>query len=100
MPQYPDAPTVFEVVPGYDRLSSWFGYFAPAGTPPAIVRRLYTEIDRAAQMPDIKGKLESVGSLINTVPPDQFAADLKKQFATAERLMKQAGIKPGSGVDP
>jgi tripartite-type tricarboxylate transporter receptor subunit TctC len=100
MAQFPDAPTVFEVVPGYDRLASWFGYFAPAGTPPAIVKRLATEIERAANMPDVKGKLESVGSLINVMPPDLFAADLKKQMVTAERLMKQAGIKPGSGVDP
>jgi tripartite-type tricarboxylate transporter receptor subunit TctC len=99
MPQYPDTPTVFEVVPGYEHIPSWFGYFVPAGTPQAIVKRLATDIDRAAHTPAVKEKLESVGSLINTLPPEEFMAHLKRQMEQGARLMKQAGIKPGSGID-
>jgi tripartite-type tricarboxylate transporter receptor subunit TctC len=94
MPQYPDTPTVFEVIPGYDRLASWFGYFGPAGLPQPIVKRLSSEIMKAAAIPEVVDKLASVGSLINTLPPEQFAAELKKQVEVAARLMKSAGISP------
>jgi tripartite-type tricarboxylate transporter receptor subunit TctC len=99
MPQYPDTPTVFEVVPGYEHIPSWFGYFAPTGTPQPIVRRLATEIERAAHTPSVKEKLESVGSLINTLPPEEFTVHLRRQMELGARMMKQAGIKPGTGAE-
>ncbi|MSQ53325.1 MAG: hypothetical protein EXR28_15745 [Betaproteobacteria bacterium] len=71
----------------------------PAGTPLAIVKRLATDIDRAAHTPSVKEKLESVGWLINTLPPEESMAHLKKQMEMGARLMKQAGIKPGSGIN-
>ena len=94
MPQFAGVPTVFEELPGYDRLASWFGYFGPAGLPQPIVRRLATEIDRAAHTPSVKDKLESVGSLINTLPAEKFGEELKRQFEIAARQMKAAGVRP------
>ncbi|HYS75335.1 MAG TPA: tripartite tricarboxylate transporter substrate-binding protein [Burkholderiales bacterium] len=57
-PLVPDAPTVAESgVPGYD-ISVWAGLFAPAGTPAAIVSRLYREALRAMNAPDTREKLK------------------------------------------
>lgn len=94
MEQFPSTPTVAEVLPGYDRPASWIGYFGPAGLPEPIVKRLAGEIIKAANSPEVKNKLESVGTMINTAPPEEFAAAIKRHIATAARLMKAAGIKP------
>ncbi len=60
-PLVPDAPTVAESgVPGYD-IAVWAGLFAPAGTPAAIVSRLYQEALRAMNAPDTKEKLKGIG---------------------------------------
>jgi tripartite-type tricarboxylate transporter receptor subunit TctC len=93
MPQYPNVPTVFEVLPGYDRVPSWFGYLGPAGLPQPIVQRLSSEIMKVGAMPDVVEKLGSVGSFVNPLPADKFGAELKKQIEIAGRLTKSAGIE-------
>src|SRR5688572_29853241 len=51
--QFPDVPAAAEVLPGFDS-RGWFGYVAPAGTPPKIVALLNQEINRAMSAPDVK----------------------------------------------
>jgi tripartite-type tricarboxylate transporter receptor subunit TctC len=97
--QFPDVASVFEVIPGYEHIPSWFGYFVAAGTPRPIVERLASEIDRVVKTPEVKAKIEASGSLINTLPPDEFAAQLKRLMDLAGRLVKRAGIKPGAAID-
>ena len=55
-PALPDVPTVNEQgYAGFDDLT-WFGFFAPAGTPPEIVNRLNEEINRILESADIREK--------------------------------------------
>ena len=96
---FPDVASVFEIVPGYEHVPSWFGYFVTAGTPRPIVERLAAEIERAVKVPDVRAKIEASGSLINTLGPDEFAAQLKRLVEVAGRLVKRAGIKPGAALD-
>jgi tripartite-type tricarboxylate transporter receptor subunit TctC len=96
---FPDVASVFEIVPGYEHVPSWFGYFVTAGTPLPIVERLAAEIERAVKVPDVRAKIEASGSLINTLGPDEFAAQLKRLVEVAGRLVKRAGIKPGAALD-
>ena len=59
----PNVPTVAETFPGFEAVS-WGGVMATGGTPPDIVARLNTEINRILKMPDVAEKLEGLGAVI------------------------------------
>lgn len=89
----PDLPTLAEAgLPGYEVVGS-NGLLAPAGVPKEIVRKLYDEVVRILQRPDVKewfGRqaLEPVGS-----SPEQFAALIKSDIAKWAAVVKYAGMK-------
>lgn len=86
-------PTVAESgVPGYD-VSSWQGIHAPAGTPPEVVVRLSTEINKALELPDVKARLEALGLVTNPMTPDQFATFNRNEIAKWAGVIKSAGLK-------
>src|SRR5215831_19039266 len=57
----PDVPTVDSIYPGFD-IDNWYGLFAPAGTPAAIVDRLHAEIVKDLQHPDMKAFMQREGA--------------------------------------
>ena len=90
----PDLPTVAESgVPGYE-YQAWFGVVAPAGTPPAIVARLSTELRRIIALPEIhdrlinEGGLEPIGSTA-----EAFAAMLPGEIERWGRLVRETGAR-------
>jgi tripartite-type tricarboxylate transporter receptor subunit TctC len=89
----PNLPTVAETVPGYESVT-YFGVFAPAGVPPAIVSRLNGEIDRIVKTPDIKAKLLDLGAEPVGGPPENLAKAQRDDFAKWSRVIKEAGVKP------
>ncbi len=90
----PDLPTVIEAgVAGY-AMSSWYGMFAPAGTPTAIVRAIHAEVNRAQDLPDVKSHMEQLGSDdTRTATPEIFAAMVKADLVRFSAVVKAAGIK-------
>ncbi len=60
LPQLPDTPTIAETVPGYSMVI-WNGYFAPTGTPPAVIKRLSDALGNISREPEIRQKLDSFG---------------------------------------
>lgn len=73
----PDTPTIAESgFPGFDD-HTWFSFFAPAGTPPAIVNKLNAEIGRILQSPDIKARLDVLSLEFAPNTPAEFAARLE-----------------------
>jgi tripartite-type tricarboxylate transporter receptor subunit TctC len=90
----PNVPTLDEVLPGYTSTVDWFGFFGPAGLPQPIVARLNTEINKALNSPDIKGKFEAQSVQIIGGTPEEFAAVMKAEYAVYARVAKSAGIKP------
>jgi tripartite-type tricarboxylate transporter receptor subunit TctC len=90
----PGVPTVEEAgLPGY-RFGTWYGVFAPGGTPPAIVNRLHAEINKAMQSPDLRAKYAEMGmddSVTRT--PEEFAALVRGDIAKFAKLVKEANIK-------
>src|SRR5438128_3987043 len=75
VPSFPEVPTAEEAgVPGYV-VTTWYGVFAPAGTPTASVNRVHAEMVKAMQTPDVRAKLEGIGA-DGTVSrsPEEFAA--------------------------
>ncbi len=94
VPSFPDVPTGEEAgLAGY-QVITWYGIFAPAGTPPAILNRLHAETVKAMQTPDTKSKLDGIGA-DGTVsrPPEEFAALVRADTARYARIVKEVGLK-------
>ena len=90
---FPELPTVAESgVPGYD-VVAWFGMFAPARTPPAIVAQLSVEAKRALQTPEVARRMEIEGTDVVGNTPQQFAAEVKAEYAKWLALVKKTGTK-------
>jgi len=90
---FPDTPTIAEVLPGYDS-RGWFGYLAPAGTPPKIINLLNREINRAMMMPDVKEKLNAIGLTVVAESPESFAQTLKSDYDKYGKLIRAIGFQP------
>jgi tripartite-type tricarboxylate transporter receptor subunit TctC len=91
---YPDVPTIAESgVPGYDASNLW-GVVAPAGTPPAIVKRLNTEINAIVASPEIQKKFEGQGAEAVTMTPEEFGKLLRSETQKWAKVVKEVGIKP------
>jgi tripartite-type tricarboxylate transporter receptor subunit TctC len=92
-PALPDIPTIGESgLPGFEA-TSWFGVLAPAGTPPAILSKLNTEIDKWLQSADGKEKLLTQGALPAGGTPDQFSAYIKSETEKWAKVVKLSGAK-------
>jgi tripartite-type tricarboxylate transporter receptor subunit TctC len=90
----PDVPTIAESgVPGYE-VTTWYGLFAPAGTPPAVVRRIFAETARIVRLPDVKERLDGMGTEETTnASPEEFAALVKTDIAKYAKVVKSAGLR-------
>jgi tripartite-type tricarboxylate transporter receptor subunit TctC len=87
-------PTVEEAgVPGYV-LTTWYGVFAPAGTPPAIVNRLHAEFAKAIESPGTRERLVENGfDGTVTRTPEEFAAMVRADIVRYAKLVKEAGLQ-------
>jgi tripartite-type tricarboxylate transporter receptor subunit TctC len=92
VPALPNVPTVGETLTGFGE-EPWYAFFVPAGTPPAIVKRLHEEIVKAVQSPDAKEKLAAQGGEPFTLPPDKFGALVKSDLVRWETIVKQSGAR-------
>ncbi len=91
----PDVPTSAEV--GLDlqgfRSRSWFGLFAPKGTPPAILRRLSDETARISALPDTREKLLLVAQMAQHQSDAEFAQQVRDDQAYFAALLKELNVK-------
>ena len=78
---------------GY-QVITWYGVFAPGGTPAAIVNRLHADLVKAMQTPDVRAKLEGIGA-DGTVSrsPEEFAALVRADTARYAKIVKEIGLK-------
>jgi tripartite-type tricarboxylate transporter receptor subunit TctC len=92
-PKWPDLPTVAEQgLPGYET-TSWFGVFAPAGTPPELVAKLTAEVRKAFNDPKVREALTKVG--LTPVGSDQqeFIAHIKRENAKWANAIANSGVR-------
>jgi len=94
VPSFPEVPTAEEAgVPGY-MVTTWYGAFAPAGTPTAIVNRLHADMVKAMQTPDVRAKLEGIGADGSVSrSPEEFAALVRADTARYARIVKDIGLR-------
>ncbi|MBU3631414.1 tripartite tricarboxylate transporter substrate binding protein [Polynucleobacter sp. AP-Melu-500A-A1] len=91
-PQLSMLPTVAESgVPGYSA-GSWYGYFAPAGTPPDVINKLNVSIKKGTQTSAFKTRVESEGLIIKAGSPEEFAKFVKAEELRWQKVIKDANI--------
>jgi tripartite-type tricarboxylate transporter receptor subunit TctC len=89
----PELPTVTEAgVPGY-AANTWYGVFAPAGTPSVIVNRLSEETRKVLAQPDVRAALVAQGAEASGNTPEQFAVFLREDYAKWGKVIRDAGIR-------
>jgi tripartite-type tricarboxylate transporter receptor subunit TctC len=88
----PGVPTVAESgLAGFD-LTSWHGVVVPAGTPRDLIDRLYHEIARVAQLPDVRQRMEATGNEAVGSTPEEFDAKFKADVARFRKIVQDARI--------
>jgi tripartite-type tricarboxylate transporter receptor subunit TctC len=93
-PEFPAVPTMTEAgIKGFDDVGAWFGIVAPAGTPPAIVARLNSVIDKSLTKPDVRERLVGLGMVPVGGPPSVFKTFLEQDSVRWTALIKAADIK-------
>jgi len=88
----PDIPTIGETIPGFE-MSSWLGFFAPAGTPAPLVARLNEAIIKVLTIDAVKEKLATLGLVVAPSTPAELAAIVKDGLAVRGQLIKAANIQ-------
>ena len=89
-----DVPTAEEAgLPGYV-VTTWYGVFAPAGAPPAIVKRLHAELVKAMRTPDVHEKLQGIGADGSvSKSPAEFAALVRADTARYAKIARENGLR-------
>ncbi len=92
--QFPDTPTVDEAtgLKGFDA-DSYFGFYAPAGTPAAVVARLNSEINKILASDTVKQRIDALGGEAAPMTPQQFAAKAADDSKRFGALIRERGIK-------
>jgi len=72
---------------------AWAGFFAPAGTPAAIVRRFNVEIVKAMRAPEMERIVAEQGSRVVTNTPEEFAAFVRRERAELGALVRELNIR-------
>jgi tripartite-type tricarboxylate transporter receptor subunit TctC len=88
---FPQLPAIAESLPGFE-LDGFYGFVAPARTPPAFVERLGTEITASLQAPTMRDRLLHGGLVVSVAPPAAFAEFLRQQIEKYAALSRRTGI--------
>jgi tripartite-type tricarboxylate transporter receptor subunit TctC len=89
----PDLPTFAESgVPGY-HVDGWVGLFAPAKTPPRVIERLYNEVGKVLERPEVKEYVLQGGSETSGLATEATRTKIRNEIAMWAKVVKSTGIK-------
>lgn len=92
-PLFPNVPTLEESgIKGVD-YDTWFGLYAPAGTPPEVVARLNQELNKALSQPSVQERFRELGGEATPGTPAEFKATAQREMKVFPGLIKGLGIK-------
>jgi len=92
-PLIPDVPTMQEAgLKGYE-VTTWYALWAIKGTPQPIMDRMYAEVVKAIQAPDMREIWATQGADVGGMPPAEFAAFMKSEIVKWGKVAQDAGIK-------
>jgi tripartite-type tricarboxylate transporter receptor subunit TctC len=90
----PAVPTLAEQgLTGYD-MTLWFGLWAPAATPPAVVQKLNAQVNAIVQMPEVREQFSKLGLQPSPMKPEEFAAFVREEMKVYAKIVKDANIQP------
>lgn len=93
-PSAPDVPTTAEAgLPAYNIDGGWFGMFAPANTPSAIVERLHREVKSALEEPKVRARLLGMGVVPVGNSPAEFSKFFHDQLNEHKRMVQVTGLR-------
>jgi tripartite-type tricarboxylate transporter receptor subunit TctC len=94
MPQLPDVPTLVEVFKTQDlALDAWFGLWAPAGTPPAVVDALFKATVKAYEDPALRADAEAAGAIVAlSASPADFMKFMQAETVKFDKIVKAARL--------
>ena len=93
LPQFPDAPAIAEVLPGFES-SAWFGLFGPAKMPPDVTKRIADAARAAIATESMRKRLEADGGTPVGNTPEEFAAFVRADVPRWAQLVRYSGAKP------
>jgi tripartite-type tricarboxylate transporter receptor subunit TctC len=85
-------PLISEAVPGFE-YTTWYGLFAPAGTPAAVIAALNAAVRQALADPALQRKLEPQGLEPQASTPEELAAYLRRESAKWAKVIQDARIR-------
>jgi tripartite-type tricarboxylate transporter receptor subunit TctC len=92
-PELPDIPTLAEAgFPGLE-MTTWYGVFAPAGTPKEVVAKLHAEIMAALSSPDVQKRIRGLAGEPGAMTSAEFAELNRADFERYGKLIRDAGVK-------
>ena len=93
VPLLPDVPTIAEQgVPGFES-GTWQGLLVPAGTPPAVLARLSTELTRIIRSPDVRARLSAQRAEVYTMSTGEFSTFFERERKRWATVVAQGGVK-------
>jgi tripartite-type tricarboxylate transporter receptor subunit TctC len=92
-PELPDLPTIEETLPGY-RVTTWYSFVAPKGTPAAVVELLNRNVNEIVKEPDVAQKLQKRGVTSDPMTGEQLEEHYKTEAARWAKVAHDAKIQP------
>jgi len=93
LPALPAIPTLTELGYPDSNYSSHFGFFAPARTPEAALKRLHAEINAALALPDVLERLTKLDNVVAAGTPADFAQIVRREYEANAKVVAKAGIR-------
>jgi tripartite-type tricarboxylate transporter receptor subunit TctC len=87
-----ELPAMVEFIPDF-KMTAWQGLFAPAGTPPAVLERLSTEVQQIMRMPDVVARMREMGTTSVGSTRAEFAAFVKEEIDRWAEVVRVSGAK-------
>jgi tripartite-type tricarboxylate transporter receptor subunit TctC len=93
-PAVPNVPTALEsgALPGYD-VTTWYGFFVPHGTPPAIIAKLNKTLNEAIAEEAVRERLGKAGVVVQGSTPEAFGAFMASEYSRWNKVREAAGIE-------
>jgi tripartite-type tricarboxylate transporter receptor subunit TctC len=91
-PALKSVPAIAETVPGY-AVESWYGLFAPAGTPADVVGKLHEAAKKATDTPEFRKMIEPEGLTVSAGPPAELDSYVRSETARWARVVKENNVK-------
>lgn len=91
-PALKNVPAIAETVPGYS-VESWYGLFAPAGTPADVIARLHDAARKASDRPEFRKLIEPEGLAVSAGEPGELDAFVRSEAARWARIVKENNVK-------